>query len=229
MLACNQTGIYIAGMAIRETLVDLSVYTDQIEILQRDPHTRIMGSVGRMVLAKQAIDDPYREFRDRDAAGLALGISDLDVLGASSDTLELACAVEDGVLVDSQAFDDTDVSVRYKDDAWHLISHETDFDEEIHKELMAPVVETVQGIEIVTVPFLTHRLLHTLRERDTRKDKLTESFLGYLVHQTALDLGHIPKVDQAHARPFFNLQWLLRNRPVSDDNRHSGRHSSSEL
>lgn len=173
-----------------------------------------------MVIAQKAVNNPYVEFHNRVEAGLRIGGSDLDVLGASDAIIE-AATVAGNVFIDTQAFDDTDVSIRNRDGAWYLHSHEVGFDEPIHAQLMEPVKGSVEGIDIVTVPLLTHQLMHRLRKRNARKDRITDSCIGYLIHQTTLSLDYIPPANPNHTKPFLKLAWELRHRPKLDTERHS--------
>lgn len=43
MLARQNIYIYIAYMPVNEALIDLARFSDQLDVLQSDPNTRIMG------------------------------------------------------------------------------------------------------------------------------------------------------------------------------------------
>lgn len=211
-----------------EQLLDLVPYAEQLSVLQEDPNTRIVGSIGRMVAGKQVIRDPYIEFDDRERAGLRHDeASDLDVLGTSSYAVAIASAAG-SIPIDTRAFSDTDVLIRHEAGRWQLVSKDVEFEATIHPKLMEPIVDTIQGITIVTVPLQTHSLLHGLRARNSQKDRYTEATLGYLMHQANLIEGYIPSVSKDDLRPFTELAWLLRcnlagidTHHSSDDNRHS--------
>lgn len=221
--------VYIVGMLNRtEELFDVSFYEAQLKVLQEDPSTRIVGSIGRMLACQEILGRPFQEFEDRVAAGVNRGrISDIDVLGTSPRTIAEARYAGDAS-IDSRAFFDIDVTIANEEDKWYLRSIETDFEAPISTKLMEPVRGKVLGVEVVTVPLLTHRALHTLRESNTRKDRLTSNTIGYLLHTVALENQSIPRLNSEDLRPFQQLQTrlqLLRGSPTSATRSGKYRHS----
>lgn len=211
-----------------ELSIDLSPYEAQLNLLQQDPATRIVGSLGRMVACQEVVGRPFQEFEDRRIEGLLSdGPSDIDVLGTSLEVVRSA-QTAGRFAIDDQAFRDSDVTLEYRE-GWTLRSSDVDFSADIDDRAMRPVRGVIQGVEIVTVPLLTHKALHLLRERHNRKDQLTSNTISYLLHQQALHDGVIPRDDLL--KPFAELQMrlsLLRLAEDDADARHSGkrRHSS---
>ena len=201
--------------------IDLSLYAEQLRLLQEDSNTRIVGSIGRMVSSLLAVGMPYAEFDDRIAAGLhTTRISDIDVVGARQDALVAARNVGEAV-VDNRAFGDSDVAVECRDGLWVLKSSDVEFEEELHPGVMNAIAAEVEGIEIVTVPLQTHLALHTLRPRNATKDNLTEKTLRYLLHSDKLDSGGLGRIDERSFLPFMRLSLRLRQRNESSTDRHS--------
>ncbi|MBP7767093.1 hypothetical protein KA068_01045 [Candidatus Saccharibacteria bacterium] len=213
-----------------ELSFDLSFYEPQLQVLQGDPTTRVVGSLGRMVACQEILGRPFQEFEDSQVAGIGIDrVSDIDVLGVSPDILSAARTAGDAA-VDDLAFHDTDVSIEIENGVWLLRSADTDFEAPINTRLMEPVLGVIAGVEIVTLPILTHKTLRSLRERGTRKDRLTEDTIGYLLHTIARETGVIPRLDVDDLRPFQQLQTrlqLLRHTSTSGNTRHStsDRHS----
>src|SRR5688572_12233513 len=102
-----------------EAPIDLSLYEAQLGVLQTDPNTRTVGSLGRMIAAQQVVGNPFQEFDDRIMGELTSArISDIDVLGTSPDIIVDARALGEAT-IDDLAFRDSDVSIECEDDIWY--------------------------------------------------------------------------------------------------------------
>jgi len=230
MLASLSHADYIACMNTTEHVLDLSKYEAQLQFLQINPATRIVGSIGRMVAAQEIVGRPFLEFEDRKVARLATdGMTDIDVLGVPDEMVAHARLLGEPN-VDNRAFADTDVTVAHEDDVWYLRSSEADFEERLNPELMESVRGRIDEVDIVTIPLLTHIALHNLRRRDARKDQLTTTTMNYLLHTEALRRQEIPKISTENLRPFLRLQTELRVQQLlhGDNGRHSGARHSGE-
>lgn len=210
-----------------EAPIDISFYAEQLSALQTDPNTRIVGSIGRMVASQQTVGTPFTEFDDRVVARLdTTRVSDIDVLGTRPD-LVIAARNLCEASIDDLAFRDSDVTLENEDGLWVLKSTDVDFEEVIDSEVMEPVSAEVEGIEIVTVPLQTHIALHGLRERNDKKDRLTEASLRYLHNIEYRNVGS--RVSELKYVPFIELGAVLRalQRQQALTGRHSegGRHS----
>lgn len=202
-------------------MINLSQYREQLAVIAKDPNARVMGSVGRIAIADIVTGDPYAEFRLRGESATGR-LSDIDVLGASPETIRSArqCG---RIAVDTRAFDDTDVSVtREKDGRWWLMNSATYRRWPIDPSLMAPVSQVVQGVEIVTVPLVTHKLLHTLRRRKEQKDVATNVALDMWIAD-ASNQGAFPNLTIEQTGAFWELSRLLMGLSASEptDRRHS--------
>lgn len=205
-----------------EVVIDVSFYESQLQVLQADPNTRVVGSLGRMVACQDVLGRPFQEFRDRQMAGINTDrVSDIDVLGTAPDIV-LAAQGAGEARVDEMAFRDTDVAIENEDGIWLVRSAETGFEAPLKPELMEPVVGVVAGVEIVTVPLLTHWVLHLLRDPGSQKDRLTEQTLGCLLHTVAKQTGVIPRIDAEAMQSFEQLtnRLLLLDHTAGTD-RHS--------
>ena len=194
---------------------DMAAYGPQFEIIQNgDPHARAVGSFGRMVLCQQAGLDPYTEFILRAEQGLSEKVAspDIDVLGASIEVIELA-AKSGEITIDTRAFGSQLVSVDYvfEKNNWYLNSADLLRSESyrIAQEHMKPISGVVDGVEIVTLPLTTQRLLHLLRPFETPKDAIANSLLTQLIE---INGGWKLKMNQT--QPFAKLQQLIERQKL---------------
>ena len=196
-------------MTSGEAFVDLTGFGPQLEALQRDPNTRIVGSLGRMAAMQAAIHDPYLELRDMESVGITSRKPlSIDVLGTKRAVITLA-RLSGNTTIDGDCFDNPQASIRHEPDGWHLKSTVIKFDKLINPHLMQPLRVSMQDITVVTVPLLTHRLLHKLRSTDSEQDQMLDLSMGYALHKVAQTSGNVPKVDRAAARPFKELALRL--------------------
>lgn len=198
-------------MIKEELTFELTDYASQIESLQRDEHARIVGSIGRMAIMQDTTGDAYLEFRDQLEIGVALTHTpDLDVLGTKRPMVTLAEVMGD-MEVDDTAFANEEASLTNENGNWHLRSKKVGFEKLIHPAIMEPVVIEVEGIRIVTVSLLTHRLLHSIRAPRNKKERMSKVSMDYALRQMSLSMGYVPKLDQKQTRPFYELALLLQN------------------
>jgi hypothetical protein len=215
---------------LSEAPLDISFYEAQLGALQTDPNTRIVGSIGRMVASQQIVSTPFTEFDDRAVVGLdTTRVSDIDVLGTDPGLIAKARAMGQAS-IDDLAFRDSDVSLERKDGLWILKSSDADFEEPINPDVMEAVSAEVEGVKVVTVPLQTHIALHGLRERNHKKDRLTENTLRYLQHTDYRRSGGVHTIDVRKYTPFtelgIRLRVLQRQRAPTDRHSSESRHSN---
>ncbi len=181
---------------------------EQLDTIQRqNPDIRIVGSLGRSVLFGLIAHDPEIEYHTRsqkplyDHSGQA---RDIDVIGLSNTT-------DTGSFpVDNIAFDNKSVSIWKHGSDWWLRSIDKKFSEQLHPDVMAPIIGTgTSNITAITVPLQTHLALTLSRGILRDQDNLSR----YLLENVGRAQQH--SLPTSLYKPFYDLSRMSHDTPLS--------------
>jgi hypothetical protein len=171
------------------------------------PDARLVGSLGRSVVYGSLVGNPNHEFdiRGQDplqAAGVA---RDIDVLGVGIVPVDSLSPFE----VDNTGYSGPFVEVVKDRDDWYLVSQRNGFAEQLHPEVMAPIVgEALFGIRAITFAPQTHLAIYGVNGQMRDKDERTKQELERII---SLQDVHTSYPDE-FLKPFDELIELNRAR-----------------
>jgi hypothetical protein len=171
----------------------LAIYEEALTVIQAEPSARVVGSLGRMVACQQILGDPFLEFRMRTSRGYRSSASrrlpDIDLIGVTDEFTADLGEQFPHITFDNTSFNRKDISVKFNEKGWHLVSERMGINREITDRLMAPNVGKVGDVEIVTLPVVTQVQLHTVRNQIHLKDRIAQDLFGHLGVADLEELG----------------------------------------
>lgn len=159
-------------------MIDLEQYRPQLEAVEQTDGI-VVGSIGRMAVFSEHLNNPYVEFVERRDGHLNMPegrVSDLDVLGLTEKQAVAVQAINPEIFVD-RAFMHEAVVSRGAEGAWYVRANGMNMRYKIAPGLMERRTVVVDGVVIPTVSLAAHSFLHSLMPKSP-KDALAMSLLS---------------------------------------------------